>query len=254
MPDPKRPPGDRARLEPHPLVDALAGDPSRPPRKVIKLFGLPGRSTSDELTRLWLDADLASHVDIPNEAIVHSQTLPDDGGTVVWVAADAKLSYSTSSDVQADFLGGSIYSNFAGQAPSAGLGPDFGGTETLGFGGGFETMGFGCTIGGGSVTFTCPTLFGCPPPTFAFTCPSRLQCPPQPSFLIRCPPPPTTFCPTRLICPPPPSVLVCPTQTCPTRFCPSVLTPCQSIPACPSAICPNSLACRPGGDPFGAQF
>ena len=64
------------------------------------------------------------------------------GGTVVWVAADAKLSYSTSSDVQADFLSGSIYSNFGGLGASADLGADFGGTETLGFGGGGTGGGF----------------------------------------------------------------------------------------------------------------
>ncbi len=94
----------------HPLVEALASDPSKPPEKATRLFGLPGPAAEAGSTRLWLDHDLTSYVDVPDEAIVHSQTLDNDQGTHLWVEPDAKLTFSTtqSQEVQADFLGGSI--------------------------------------------------------------------------------------------------------------------------------------------------
>lgn len=285
MPESKRPPEGARRVELHPLVEAIAGDPSRPPTKTVKLFGYPGRSTDDASTRLWLDLELTSHVDVPNEAILHSQTLPDDGGTILWVSTDAKLTHSQSTEVQADFLSGSISSGFMGQATDAsawlpGMGPNPAGFGWPG-GAGSPPSVLGCPS---LVTCPVPTIVACPPPSFVACpppsfvscppppstfCPTHLVCPP-PSFLhcpsvVTCPPPPSTFCPTHVTCPPPsflhcPSiVLVCPPPTaflsCPSRLCPSVGTPCQSIPACPSAICPpQSLACGPGGNPGGIQW
>ncbi len=94
----------------HPLVEALASDPSKPPEKATKLFGYPGPAAEGDATRLWLDTDLTTYVDVPDEAIVHSQTLDYDQGTLLWVEPSARLTYSTtrSQDVQAEFLGGSI--------------------------------------------------------------------------------------------------------------------------------------------------
>ena len=62
----------------HPLVAALASDPSKPPEKATKLFGYPGPAAEKGSTRLWTDTDLTTYVDVPDEAILHSQTLPDD--------------------------------------------------------------------------------------------------------------------------------------------------------------------------------
>lgn len=94
----------------HPLVEALASDPGKPPEKATRLFGFPGPAAESGATRLWLDPDLTSYVDVPDEAIVHSQTLDNDEGTMLWVEPEAKLTYSTtrSQEVQAEFLGGSI--------------------------------------------------------------------------------------------------------------------------------------------------
>jgi hypothetical protein len=74
------------------------------------LFGYPGPAAAAKSTRLWLDADLRSYVDIPDAAILHWQTLDADRGTILWVDPQAPLTYSTtgSQEVQADFLGGAI--------------------------------------------------------------------------------------------------------------------------------------------------
>src|SRR5690349_17342997 len=94
----------------HPLVEALASDPNQPPEQATKLFGFPGPAADAKSTRLWLDADLTSYVDVPDDAIVHSQTLENDQGTILWVEPSATLTHSTtrSQEVQAEFLGGSI--------------------------------------------------------------------------------------------------------------------------------------------------
>jgi hypothetical protein len=94
----------------HPLVEALASDPSKPPRRATKLLGFPGPASESNATRLWFDADLTTYVDVPNEAILHSKELDEDQGTVLWVDPAATLTYSRteSHEVQADFLAGPI--------------------------------------------------------------------------------------------------------------------------------------------------
>ena len=106
----------------HPLVAALNPDPSKPPRRTVKLYGLPGDSPGTGETRLWLDPDLTSYVDVPAESIAYSKTLDDDAGTILWVDADATLSFGsvTSHAAQADFLTGSITSTqLAAHLPAA---------------------------------------------------------------------------------------------------------------------------------------
>ena len=89
---------------------ALAPDPSKLPARTTKLFGYPGPSTEPDAVRLWLDLDLSSYVDVPEKSILFSKTLPEDFGTVLWVAAGAELKYSslTSHCVQAEFLSGAL--------------------------------------------------------------------------------------------------------------------------------------------------
>jgi hypothetical protein len=98
------------QIAPHPLVEALIPDPGQPPQKTTQLFGYPGASTDAGSTRLYLDLELTSYVDIPTDAIQHSQTLENDQGTIVWVDPSATLRYSStqSHEVQADFLTGGI--------------------------------------------------------------------------------------------------------------------------------------------------
>lgn len=104
----------------HPLVEALAPDPNQPPEQATKLFGYPGPAADANSTRLWLDTDLTTYVEIPDDAIVHSQTLDNDQGTTLWVEPSATLTHSTtqSQEVQAEFLGGAIAEgNLAAAAP-----------------------------------------------------------------------------------------------------------------------------------------
>ena len=114
----------------HPLVEALASDPSKPPENATRLFGFPGPAAEPKSTRLWLDADLSSYVEVPDEAIVHSQTLDNDQGTILWVEPSATLTHSTttSQEVQAEFLGGSIAGgNLAAAGPTVEWGSPLGG-------------------------------------------------------------------------------------------------------------------------------
>ncbi len=94
----------------HPLVEALASDPNQPPKPATRLFGFPGPAADSKSTRLWLDEELSSYVDVPDDAILHSQTLAEDRGTLLWVDPGARLGYSKveSLEVQARFLGGQI--------------------------------------------------------------------------------------------------------------------------------------------------
>lgn len=107
----------------HPLVEALASDPNKPPERAKRLFGFPGPAAEANSTRLWLDLDLTGYIDVPNDAIKHSQTLEDNRGTILWVDPAATLTYSSiqSHEVQADFLGGSIAErNLAAAVPPRG--------------------------------------------------------------------------------------------------------------------------------------
>jgi hypothetical protein len=106
-------------IPPHPLVQALVPDPKQPPQPTVKLVGLPGTSPDTSTTRLWLDHDLSSYVDVPSSAVLYNKTLPEDGGSVLWVSADAKLNYGSvgSHTAQGSYLGGSIVQqNLAGAA------------------------------------------------------------------------------------------------------------------------------------------
>ena len=107
------------KIPQHPLVQALVPDPKQPPQPTVKLVGLPGTSPDTSATRLWLDHDLSSYVDVPSGSVLYNKTLPEDGGSVLWVSADAKLNYGSvgSHTAQGSYLGGSIVQqNLAGAA------------------------------------------------------------------------------------------------------------------------------------------
>jgi hypothetical protein len=126
MPEQRRPPrgggGGGRDIPTHPLVEALVPDPAKPPEKAVQLHGYPGPSTDSNATRLYLDHELSSYVEVPKEAIRHSQTLDNDAGTILWVDPKASLTHSTtqSHEVQADFLSGGISQQHLGAAAAAG--------------------------------------------------------------------------------------------------------------------------------------
>jgi hypothetical protein len=160
----------------HPLVKALAPDPSKPPERTTRLFGFPGPAADASSTRLWLDPGLTTYVDIPNDAIVHSQTLEDDRGTLLWVESAATLRYSStqSHDVQADFLGGSIAKrNLAAAAPPAHI------FMAAAYGGWPASVGPGCLKPDTASQRMCHTWVDCETPI--------VLCPPVESVDISCP-------------------------------------------------------------------
>jgi hypothetical protein len=218
----------------HPLVEALASDPNQPPARATKLFGFPGPAAAAGSTRLWLDADLSSYVDVPDDAILHSRTLENDQGTTLWVDPSATLTYSRtqSHEVQADFLKGSIVQGNLGAAmPAPGGAPLRVDRPTL------------------SPQFCLQPVTSSPPcQTWGpWWCPQQLQTP-----VVLCDPQSWSWriCPPTGVVPCEPSVAVLCGQTVDVRCAPSVNVNCVPSVAgrCQSdAICGNSIAC----DPFG---
>jgi len=258
-------------IETHPLVRALNPDPKEPPTRTVKLLGLPGESPQPDTTRLWLDSDLTSYVDVPNSAIHYSTTLPDDGGTVLWVAADAKLTHgsATAETEAANFLSGGIAQRFLGAAAPTGGAP----------------VPEGISLGAPCASPLCPSN-QCPThqiacnsvlcgsmacPTHQLTC--SIVCPslhrscashqtpchtplcPIPSSNFRCPTSPlicqisATTCPTNPIGCPSRTIVCHVSATCPSHqviACPTGPVVCQftSLLACPSRVCPSiSVPC-----------
>ncbi len=65
----------------------LVKDPSRPPETLL-LRGYPGASSEEGHERLYTDADLSSWIDVPKEAVLHTQEVAGSDGlplTLTWV-------------------------------------------------------------------------------------------------------------------------------------------------------------------------
>ncbi len=266
----------------HPLVAALASDPGKPPTNATKLFGYPGPAAEKGATRLWLDHDLTTYVDIPGDAILHSQTLPDDQGTYIWVDPEAKLTYSStqSHDVQADFLGGSIAARNLAGAPVGIGGVGGGGARTTAVAA-ICSLSAGCSVlpNCGESSFPdCPStveaICGETHPTPATVCTHLPECPQQVSVPTNCP---TVFPRCRISlatqCPTfrqaqcfHSRIEICPTPTINERFASQVVCVtqvsrcgCLSFNQCPPTVdfcitipCPRTIDCEIVG-PFRPQ-
>jgi hypothetical protein len=214
--------GKGSSIQAHPMVEALNPDPSKPPVRTVKLFGFPCNSPTANQTRLWLDSELTSYVDIPNDAILYAKELPDEGGSVVWVEADAELSYGSVSShtAQAGFLTGAITSAHLGPAAAGGAGVGPLPPQPI---------------------VTGPSACACP--SHATPCVSLPVCPSEAMLPSHC-----TLCPSQ-VCPshPPCPSVPCPSHTtpclshvpCPSVPCPSHTIPCVSQTPCPSVPCPS---------------
>ncbi len=206
MPAPKRP-----NVDAHPLVKALVPDPTQPPTPSVKIAGPPGDSPNSGATRVWLDEGLTAYVDVPKDSVLHSQVLADGGGTVLWVAHDATLTYGTvaSQSAEAAFLSGQITSShMAGAVP------------------------------GGGATPTPIT----PRPSLVAPCASAAAC--QPSVHFLCPTP--TVLHTHIA--PCFSLPVCPSETMPASHCAPCPSIAGCTPSVAGAHCLFSIpvwACPP---------
>lgn len=208
------------------FVARLVKDPANPPATMM-VSGFPGESSEPEHTRLYLDLELTSWVDIPEDAVLHREEQGDEpyGSTTLWVNREAaeKLRYRQATSA--------AVSGGVGFAPWTAFCPPTRACPPTPF----------CP----TQPSLCPTAI-CPPPTRF--CPTRLLCTPVCPPTLLCPRTqfcPTVACPRTQICPTP--TLICPqTQLCPIQ---TQLCPIQTL-ACPSAIdaCPSALGC-PG--PWG---
>lgn len=102
--------GEEGRLKEDPHVAALVPDPSAGPPDTTVLHGYAGKSTRPNWWRLYLDATLASYVEVSEDDILHHRQLADDGGTLVWVpkSLELKVTRVSSTTIQAEFLSGAI--------------------------------------------------------------------------------------------------------------------------------------------------
>jgi hypothetical protein len=240
----------KAKIPQDDFVSKVVRDPKQPPDTLL-LTGYLGESSEEGHTRLHFDPELKSYVEIPNDAILHTQPFPKEssplGGHHVWIKRDADLIHGQVGPerTKAKFFEGPIAAGAAGGAaiPHA------------------VTVLPGCGVTQATVCICPATPFhGCPPPTplcptLPVHCPTVLchtpphGCPPTPlcpTLPVHCP---TVFCHTPLHgCPTPP--VLCPTPTaihqCATHVaCPSVAVVCPTptvLPHCPTHVACPSLA------------
>lgn len=111
----------KQELRQHELVDRLRPDPSQQ-QPLTVLSGFLGHSPQAGHWRLYLTPTLDDYVEIPEEDIVHSQSLGPEqsalGGTMIWVRSATPLQYTRtrSRQIQAEFLQGAITSGFRARA------------------------------------------------------------------------------------------------------------------------------------------
>jgi hypothetical protein len=221
------------------FVAKIVKDPKQPPATVM-LTGFLGASSEEGHTRLYFDANLSSYVEIPNDAILHTQDVATEqgglGGSYVWINRDAELIHGPagSQRPKGKFLEGPIMQAHL-QGAFAGGGAAAGGAGIAAPQ--FQTL---------HATACCPP----PPISFVVACPPTLHqvhCPPFQTF-VNCP---TQLCSVGPACQIS-HVVQCPLPTtqppcgiASAQFICPPFGPCPSI-ACQSIAC-QSIACQPGG-------
>ncbi|HEX3581561.1 MAG TPA: hypothetical protein VH087_07340, partial [Thermoanaerobaculia bacterium] len=100
-----------------PFVQAVAGDGSSAP-EVRMLKGWLGPSGEEGHVRLYLDASLSTYVDIPRDAVLYSEEIPNShpsGERTVWVKSGAEVKEGGSALARAaKFLTGSVQQDYVG--------------------------------------------------------------------------------------------------------------------------------------------
>jgi hypothetical protein len=227
------------------FIARIVKDPKNPPKTTL-LMGYLGRSSEEGHTRVYLDPELSEYVEVPNEAILHTEAAGEEdplAGSYIWISRSAEVVHGEAGGqrYKASFLEGRITQDYMGQAAGlGGLGPAGPIPPTL-----------PVQCNPSAFSPYCPTqTFPCPPSQYVPACPpsqTPILCPPTvfgcPPTIIGCPPSVPIFrCPTRFppLCPPPSvPIFRCPTRflpLCPTKFPP--LCPPRSVPIwhCPSQI------------------
>jgi hypothetical protein len=223
------------------FVTKIVKDPKNPPATVM-LTGYLGTSSEEEHTRLYFDPNLSNYVEIPDDAILHTQDVPAEGGlgaTHVWIKRDAQLTYGPAGAQRpkGTFLEGAIM-----QAHMPGAAAAAAGAAAAGAGAAQPTLLPQC---GGlpSVVAVCPTQFiACHTQVQCITAPTvccmsvHQPCVSQPAICTpHCPRTPVVPCITQMCTIPP---------QCPIM---SAHVACPTFGACPSiAGCPTLGGCQVG--------
>jgi hypothetical protein len=142
------------------FVGKIVTDPTKPPNAVL-LSGYLGDSSDDGHTRLYFDLELSSHVDIPNEAILHREPyeLYGHGHIIifmVWVKRDAliKPGRDLTQAAQARYFQGEIMKAYGATAADFQATAQAAGAADIGEAGVKASVLFGCRTEEG---LPCPT-------------------------------------------------------------------------------------------------
>ncbi len=104
MPEQENAPEPQQRLKQDPLVEKLIPDLSEKHPDVRVLSGFLGNSSQKGHWRLYLTPALDVYLEIPEEDIVHSQSLASEGnslgGTILWVKQDADVELHTRTNLR----------------------------------------------------------------------------------------------------------------------------------------------------------
>src|SRR5947207_11181697 len=104
------------------FVSKIVKDPNAPPNTLL-LQGYLGDSSDEGHVRLYLDPQLSDYVEIPENAILHTQDIPDAtlGETYVWITQDAELIHGKAGPqrLKASFLEGRLQQEFLAGAVGA---------------------------------------------------------------------------------------------------------------------------------------
>jgi len=81
------------------FVSKLVKDPSRPPETVL-MSGYPGESSEQGHERLYTDPELSQWVDVPKDAVLHTEDMRGDSGlpgVMMWISREfvEKLRFRT---------------------------------------------------------------------------------------------------------------------------------------------------------------
>lgn len=104
------------------FVSKIVKDPNSPPNTLL-LQGYLGDSSDEGHIRLYLDPQLSDYVEIPEDAILHTQEIPNAtlGETYVWINQDAELTHGKAGPqrLKAKFLEGRLQQQYLGGAAEA---------------------------------------------------------------------------------------------------------------------------------------
>jgi hypothetical protein len=118
------------------FIGRVVGDAKNPPETRM-LTGWFGDSGEEGSRRLYTDAELASYVDIPSDAILYTEPIRDAqpaGAVLVWITRDAAVKQGGSAFSRAArFLQGQVQQDFASGAAASGAAASGAEVEKAGF-------------------------------------------------------------------------------------------------------------------------